>query len=168
VETAFDIAQALSNQNAAQMAREDEGYESEDEHDVEDPALQNSNPSTSSSASTFFHSAAQPACPSPVNSAPTALRPELTRKQRHSKDSRARRRSTRQQSLPLDMRHLKSITLKRRRNLVAIPAPTDAEDLHAASTGWIGARIPNDESTYTLEEVTAAPYNLRHVQWDGR
>jgi hypothetical protein len=66
------------------------------------------------------------------------------------------------------MRHLKSITLKRRRNLVAIPAPTDAEDLHAASTGWIGARILNDESTYTLEEVTAAPYNLRHVQWDGR
>jgi hypothetical protein len=149
------------------MAREDEGYESEDEHEIEDPALQNSNPSTSSPASTFFLNAAQPACPSPVNSAPTALRPELTRKQRHSKESRARRRSAKQRPLPLDMRHLKSITLKRRSNLVAIPTSTDAEDLDAASTGWIGARIPNDESTYTLEEVTGAPYNLRHVQWDG-
>jgi hypothetical protein len=66
------------------------------------------------------------------------------------------------------MHHLKSMTLKRRRNLVAIPTPTNAEDLDAASMGWIGARILNDELTYTLEEVTSAPYNLCHVQWDRR
>jgi hypothetical protein len=66
------------------------------------------------------------------------------------------------------MHNLKSIALKKRRNLDTISMATDAEILNATSTGWVGARIPNEEETFTLEQVMRAPYNLCHVKWDGR
>lgn len=72
-----------------------------------------------------------------------------------------------QQRPPFEIRQLKSIALKKRKSLVAIPTPLDAEDLSAMLTGWIGARIPNDKRAFTLEEVPSAPYNLHHIRWDG-
>jgi hypothetical protein len=44
----------------------------------------------------------------------------------------------------------------------------NTEELSATSTGWTGTRIAKEMETYTLEEVKRAPYNLRHVQWDGK
>jgi hypothetical protein len=167
VDTAFDIAQALSDLNAARMAREDDGLESEDEREIEGPPSPRMSTSPSASTSTDAPSLPRPAYPSQP-STPARPRPELTHKQRHSKESRARRRSAKQQLLPPDLRQLKSIALKKRKGLEAIQIPADAEEFCAASTGWIGAKVPNDERTFKLEEVTGAPYNLRHVQWDGR
>jgi hypothetical protein len=48
-------------------------------------------------------------------------------------------------------------------NLEAIPTPTD-EEFNAASTGWVGVRVPTEKKNFTLEQVTGAPYNLRRVQ----
>ncbi|KIM72526.1 hypothetical protein PILCRDRAFT_16057, partial [Piloderma croceum F 1598] len=170
VGASFDITQVLSDLNAAHMAREDDGFESEDERDIEPPRP--SDPSTSSSPSSHSYNPSsngpESASSSRVSNIPALPRPDLTRKQKHSKQSRLRRRSAKQECLPPDMCHLKSIALKRRKRLEAIPTPTDAEDLNAASTGWIGVRIPDEKRAFTLEEVTSAPYNLRHVKWDGR
>ena len=167
MDTAFDIAQALFDINTAHMAREDDGFESEDERDIEGPPSPQTSTSPAASTSAGTPPATQPASPH-VNGTPAGRLTELTRKQRHSKESRARRRSAKQQLLPPEMRQLKSIALKKKKNPEAIATPTNAEELRAASTGWIGARIPNDERTFTLEEVKTAPYNLRHIQWDGR
>jgi hypothetical protein len=168
VDTAFDIAQALFDINAAHMAQEDDGFESEDERDIEEPPSPQTSTSPPASTSAGTPSAPQPTSSPRANGTPAGHLTKHTRKQRHSKESRARRRSAKQQLLPPEMRQLKSIALKKKKNLEAIATPADAEELHAASTGWIGARIPNDERTFTLEEVKKAPYNLRHIQWDGR
>jgi hypothetical protein len=52
--------------------------------------------------------------------------------------------------------------------LEAISTPTDAEEFNTTPTGWTGVRVPTEKENFTLEEVTGAPYNLRHVQWDGK
>jgi hypothetical protein len=104
----------------------------------------------------------------PALNATSNLRPDLTRKQHHAKESRARRRAGRQKLLPSEDRGLKSVAIKKRTNLEALPAPMNAEELSATSAGWTGARITKETNTYTLDEVKGAPYNLRHVQWDGR
>jgi hypothetical protein len=109
----------------------------------------------------------QPPPQSVLNTAPN-LRPDLTRKQRYAKESRARRRAAKQGLLPSEDRHLKSAAQKKRTNLEALLTPTDVEEMSATSTGWTGMRIAKETDTYTLEEVAKAPYNLRHVQWDGR
>jgi hypothetical protein len=167
VGASFDITQVLSDLNAAHMAREDDGFESEDERGIEPPRPSDSSTSSSHSYNPSSNGP-ESASSSRVSNIPALPRPDLTRKQKHSKQSRLRRRSARQELLPPDTRHLKSIALKRRKRLEAIPTPTDAEDLNAASTGWIGVRIPDEKRALTLEEVTSAPYNLRHVKWDGR
>jgi hypothetical protein len=88
-----------------------------------------------------------------------------TRKQKYAKALRARKRAAEQ---GLEGRRVKNVALKRLENMNALQVDRAAEDLGAASTGWIGGRIPSDRSSFTLEEVTQAPYNLRHVRWDGR
>ena len=157
----FDIAQALLERNAAYVASEDDGIESEDKREIDlessfPPAPPNPSPS------------ALPPASSSINNTPSNLRPELMGKQRYAKESRARRRAAQQELRPPEDRQLKSATLKKRMNLEAIPTPTDAEELKATSTGWTGARVPTEKEAFTLEEVTSVPYNLRHVRWDGR
>jgi hypothetical protein len=159
VETDFDIAQALSDLNDVHIACEDEGFESEDERDVEPPLL----PSTFSCAPSPSSSASAPALPSPVSRKSENPPVKRTRKQEHSKKSRRLRRSAKQELLPLETRHLKSVALKKRKNLEPISTPIDSESLSAASSGWVGVRIPNEQGTFALEEVTKAPYNLCHI-----
>jgi hypothetical protein len=105
------------------------------------------------------HTAASSLAPS--ESVPT----KRTRKQQHVKDLRARKRAAKQQ---VEDRSLKCVTLKRRENMEALQVDKDTVDLNVASTGWIGGRIPNDDSSFTLDDVTKAPYHLHHVKWDGK
>jgi hypothetical protein len=144
------------------MDSEDDGIESEDEREIEieSPAFPSPPPNPLAGPSLLM---SQPALNATSN-----LRPDLTRKQRHAKESRARRRAGRQKLLPSEDRGLKSVAIKKRTNLEALPAPMNAEELSATSAGWTGARITKETNTYTLDEVKGAPYNLRHVQWDGR
>jgi hypothetical protein len=83
IETDFDIARALFEHNATHMASEDDGIESEDKPEIDlegsfAPAPPNPLSSSSQSASL---------------SANNTTHPELTRKQRYAKESRARRRA---------------------------------------------------------------------------
>jgi hypothetical protein len=147
--------------NAAHMASEDDGVESEDEREIDlessfPPAPPNPSPNTFPPAS------------SSINDVPSNLRPELMRRQRYAKESRARRRAAQQELHPPEDRQLKSAALKKRMNLEAIPTPTDAEELKATSTGWTGAQVPTEKEAFMLEEVTSALYNMCHVRWDGR
>jgi hypothetical protein len=144
------------------MASDDGDAESEDERDIDVDG---------SFAPKFLHisPSASPSASSPINGTmPSNLRPGLTRKQRHAKESRARRRAATQELRPQDDRHLKSAVLKNQMNLEAIATPSDAEEFNAASTGWTGVRIPTEKMNFALEEVTGTLYNLRHVQWDGK
>jgi hypothetical protein len=146
------------------MVREDEGFESEDEREVEPPQPSSTlsfTPSPSSSTSA-------PALPLSVSCKSEPPPAKRTRKQEYSRKSRRQRRSAKQELLPLETRHLKSVALKKRTKLEPIPTSIDSESLNAASTGWVGVRIPNEQGTFTLEEVRKAPYSLRHIQWDGR
>lgn len=154
----FDLAGALKRSNEERMAREDIGEESADEHEVEDAQTLNGSPSTSSEVL----GQATLLAPAPAV-APTV--PKRTRKQQHAKEVRRRKRANKQSLASSD---LKSVTLKRRRGLIALETDLPAEELGAASSGWIGGRVPVDKTSYTLDEVTNAPYNLRHFRWDGR
>ena len=164
------------------MANEDAGDESEDEREVEPPSSHidsedetgiegpslpylsvSPSPTPNPLANVF-----QPMPPSVVGGTAANARPELTHKQRYAKESHARRRAARQNLHPPEDRQLKSVSLKKRLNLDTIPTPIDAEGLNAASTGWTGLRISTNKENFTLEELTAVPYNLRHVQWDGK
>lgn len=49
----------------------------------------------------------------------------------------------------------------------SVLAEVVVEQLGVASSGWVGTRLANDKSTNAIEEVTQAPYNLHHIQWDG-
>ena len=105
IETQFNIAHALFERNAAQMANEDAGDESEDEREVEPPSSHidsedetgiegPSLPYLSASPSPTPNSLAnvfQPMLPSVVGGTAANAHPELTRKQRYAKESRARR-----------------------------------------------------------------------------
>ncbi|KIM79960.1 hypothetical protein PILCRDRAFT_9849, partial [Piloderma croceum F 1598] len=144
------------------MAGEDEGIESKDEREIEIET-----PSFPSPSPNPLACPSQPTSQPAFNAAPS-LRPDLTRKQRYAKESRARRRAARQESLPSEDRRLKSVAKKKQTNLEALPTPMDTEELSATSTGWTGMRIVKETETYTLAEVTRAPHNLRHVQWDGK
>jgi hypothetical protein len=161
IEAKFDITQALFDQNVEGMAKEDDGGESEDECEIETPPLPSPFPNP-------FPSVSSSASPPASGTVPSNPRPELTRKQRYAKESRARRRAAQQELLPSEDRRLKSIARKKRTNLEAIHTPTYAEGLNATSTGWTGVRVASEKKSFTLEEVTNAPYNLRHIHWDGK
>lgn len=144
------------------MASKDDGIESEDEREIENEA-----PSFSSLSPNPLAGPSQPTSQPALNTA-SNLRTDLTRKQRYAKESRARRRVARQELLSSEDCCLKSVAKKKRMNLEALPIPMNTEELSATSTGWTGTRIAKETETYTLEEVKRAPYNLRHVQWDGK
>jgi hypothetical protein len=175
----FDIAEALKRLNDERMAREDRGEESEDERELEggvsatptspsfplpaDSSLPDWIPTTPLSPPLLPHDL--PTAPATASTSINPPQSNRTRKQQHAKDRRAWKRAIEQE---LEGRRVKSVTLKRSENMEALQVDSNAKDFNAASTGWIGGRIPNSTATHTLEEVTQAPYNLHHVKWDGK
>jgi hypothetical protein len=81
VDTAFNIAQALSDLNAACMAREDDGLESKDERNIKGSSSSHMSTSLSAPTSGETPSAPQPAYPSHANNMPAGLRPKPMHKQ---------------------------------------------------------------------------------------
>jgi hypothetical protein len=152
----FDVEEALKKANEERMRREDLGDESADEREVEE-----ARPGTVAcpTASTSLPT-------SPPSTLPTATPPssKRTRKQEHAKSLRARNRAAAQ---ALEGRDLKKVTLKRRQDVEPLCVDLATENMGAASSGWVGGRVPTGKETYTIDEVTKHPFNLRHVQWDG-
>jgi hypothetical protein len=109
-------------------------------------------------------SASPPFSPSPTPPTAPLSSPKRTRKQEHVKSLRARNRAIAQ---ALEGRDLKMVTLKRRQDVEPLYVDLTTENLGAASSGWVGGRVPTEKETYTIDEVTKHPFNLRHVQWDG-
>ena len=120
------------------------------------PAAPRSSSSALSTGVLSLTTSSQPALAS------TSSTSKRSRKQKHAKEVRKRNRAANKGS---GSSGLKTVTLKRRRNITPLEVDLATEELGAASSGWIGGRVPTDKTAYTLEEVTKAPHNLRHVQW---
>ena len=132
------------------MADEDLGIESGDNNGVEPPKP---TPSSLTNASSTT------ASESPQR---------YNQQQRCFKDSHACKQEERRAEHSQELHGLKSVTLKHRQGLEGLHSAANLEHLNVALSGWVGGKRPSDTSTYTLEEVTNEPYNLRHIQWDGR
>jgi hypothetical protein len=152
----------LYSHNIQMMADEDDGVETEDEYEIEMPP----SPSELTSIPLPNVTSHSPSA-APSNTTHPETQRKRTRKQQHVKDSRARKRAKKQAQQSLELRNLKAVVLKRRQGLKPIAIEAAAEQLSVASSGWVGARLANDKSTHTLEEVTQAPHHLHHIQWDG-
>ena len=163
--TDFNIAHRLQSCNDKAIADEDQGIESEDEYEVEPPEPP---PSVQPISHSSLGPIQQPCAHLASSTTASESRQKRTRKQQHVKDVRARKRAEMRAQYSLEQHSLKSVTLKRRQGLEGLRAAVESEHFKVASSGWVGGRLPSDKSTYTLEEVTKAPYNLHHIQWDGR
>jgi hypothetical protein len=73
------------------------------------------------------------------------------------KDFRARKCAEKKAQESWELCDLKAVALKRRGVCVEVESDT----LNIASSAWVGAKLTNDMSTHTFEEVMGAPYNLR-------
>jgi len=146
----FNVEEALKKANEGRMRREDCGEESADEREVEE----------------VHPEPAKCPTPSPPSTLPSAIpaSSQRTRKQKHTKELRAHNRAVAQ---ALEGRDLKTVTLKRRRDVDALSVDVATENLGAASSGWVGGRVPTGKETYTIDKVTKPPFNLHHVLWDG-
>src|SRR5882672_4578287 len=141
------------------------------------PILQPSAPPSSTTAhpsSTMAHPSSTTAHPSSTSSTTASVTTaseshrKRTRKQQYAKDARTRRWAETRAQHPLELHGLKSVTLKHRQGLEGLQSTVELEHFNTASSGWLGGKLPTNKSTYTLEDVTKAPYNLHHIQWDGR
>src|SRR5882672_5182604 len=130
------------------------------------PSLTTAHPS-----STTAHPSSTTAHPSSTTASATTASEshrKCTQKQQYAKDARTRRRAETRAQHPLELHGLKSVTLKHRQGLEGLRSAVELEHFNTASSGWVGGKLPNNKSTYTLEDITKAPYNLHHIQWDGR
>src|SRR5882672_3835881 len=130
------------------------------------PSLTTAHPS-----STTAHPSLTTAHPSSTTASATTASEshrKHTQKQQYAKDAHTCRWAETRAQHPLELHGLKSVTLKHRQGLEGLRSAVELEHFNTASSGWVGGKLPTNKSTYTLEDITKAPYNLHHIQWDGR